>query len=65
MCGAAYRWPTIGGLLLAIEPLCLLRKHGPVPGHLLIRNLDEGVVLASQTLSHDLLCDDIDLLVIA
>src|SRR5262245_18770191 len=42
-CGAAYLWPTIGGLLLAIEPLCLLRKHGPVPGHLLIRNLDGRV----------------------
>jgi hypothetical protein len=35
----AVSWLTIGRLLLAIEPLCLLRKHGPIPSHLLIRNL--------------------------
>jgi hypothetical protein len=59
---AFHRWPTIGELLLAIEPLCLLREHDPIPSHLLIRNLYEGILLlASQTLSRDPLSADIDL----
>jgi hypothetical protein len=47
----AYRWLTIGRLLLAIEPLCLLRKHGPIPSHLLIRNLYEGISCLLRKLS--------------
>jgi hypothetical protein len=43
----AYDWR----LLLAIEPLCLLRKHGPVPSHLLIRNLYEGISCLLRKLS--------------
>ena len=51
LCRPAYRWPTIGGLLLAIEPLCLLGKHGPVPSHLLIRNLYKGISCLLRKLS--------------
>jgi hypothetical protein len=43
----AYDWR----LLLAIEPLCLLRKHGPIPSHLLIRNLYEGISCLLRKLS--------------
>src|SRR5262245_3977363 len=51
LCGPAYLWATIGRLLLAIEPLCLLRKHGPIPSHLLIRNLYEGISCLLRKLS--------------